>query len=186
MQYIRGYTIKSDEKTLARIVPPYFNRTYDRFCSHRQTPPRLDASDEPAIIIGDGYIYTPLNLFTDYITNGYKVHKDIIRVCIEQLYKQPLVRSDFPYITELTLRENNTAYIVHLLNYVKEKKSRKLEIVEERFTACDCTISVKTPFIPQKVRLVPEGKEIEFDYADGYTTFKLDRTSGHTMIEILK
>ncbi len=186
MQYVSGYSIKSDEKALARIVPPYFNRAYDRFCSHRQTPPQPDASDEPAIIMGEGYIYTSLNLFTDYITNGYKVHKDIIGSCIQQLYKQPLVKSDLPYITELTLRENDDAYIMHLLNYVKEKKSKKLEIVETEFTVCDCGISVKTPFTPQKVRLVPEGKDIEFKYADGYTTFNLEKTSGHTMVEIVR
>lgn len=186
MQYIRGYTIESEEKALAKVVPPYFNRTYDRFCSHRQTPPQLDVSDEPAIIIGEGYIYTSLNLFTDYITSGYKVHKDIVRVCIEQLYNQPLVKSDLPYVTELTLRENDTAYILHLLNYVKEKKSKRLEIVEERFTICDRSISVKTPFVPKQVRLVPENKEVTFGFANGYTTFSVDRASGHTIIEIMK
>lgn len=184
MQYIRGYSIRSDEKVLAEIVPPYFNRSYDRFCSHRQTPPQLATNGEPAIICGTGYVYCSSNLFTDYITSGYKVHKDMIKVLLDILYEQPLIRSDLPYLTELTVRENEEAYIVHLLNYIKEKKSKRLEIVEERFTILDRHISVKTPFEPVSVKVVPEGIDLPFTCKDGYVTILLTKAQGHTMIEI--
>ncbi|MHB8062861.1 MAG: alpha-amylase family protein, partial [Ruminiclostridium sp.] len=77
--YTKGFTIKTDKEVLAEIVLPYFNRTFDKFCSHRQTPPMLQASGEPAIVKNDRCVYISSPLFTDYVNNGYKVYRDILQ-----------------------------------------------------------------------------------------------------------
>ena len=60
--YERGYRVDSTDTEAAKIVPPYFNRTYQHFCSHRQTPPKRECSDEAAIIFGEGYVLSLIHI----------------------------------------------------------------------------------------------------------------------------
>lgn len=38
--YEAGEQVSGSGNVLAEIVDPYFSRTYEHFCSHRQTPPK--------------------------------------------------------------------------------------------------------------------------------------------------
>ena len=184
--YEQGYSISSQEVAAARIVEPYFNRSYLHFCSHRQTPPKKEAGDEPAVIFGSNYVYISSPLFTDYINNGYKVHREIIRACIDRLLPDRLVLTDLPTVTEMTVRENEEAYIIHLLNYVMQKKSKRLELIEETYPVYDRHLFIKLEKPPRMVLLEPEGTELPAVYQDGYLRVELPAVSGHTMIEVLR
>lgn len=184
--YERGYRVDSTDTEAAKIVPPYFNRTYQHFCSHRQTPPKRECSDEAAIIFGEGYVYVNSPLFTDYIQNGYKIHREIIRRCIRQLLPDLLVETELPTITEMTVRDNGKAYIIHLLNYVIQKKSKRLDLIEEEYPVIGGKISIRTERRPKRIVLQPEGTELSFEYKKGYAEVQLPVVSGHTMIEVTK
>lgn len=184
--YERGYTIVSDEQTTAEIIPPYFDRTYLHFCSHRQTPPRPNGNGEAAILFGKNYVYINSPLFTDYINNGYQPHREIIRSCIDYLLPDRFILTDLPSITELTVRANSNAYIIHLLNYVVQKKSKRLDLIEEEYPILGKHIQVKLNGNPQKISLVPDLIPLTWTYTNGYADIELPTVSGHTMIEILK
>ena len=184
--YERGCMIEAgDEETAAAmIVEPYFEREYDKFCSHRQTPPMLHPSQQPGIVLGDGYAIISSPLFSDYILNGYLVHRNILRCCLSHLLSRPLIKTDLPAISETTLRQNDQSHILHILNYVMQRKSKRLETIEDEYTVVGRKISVLTEKEPRSVRLVPEEKELPFRYENGYVTIDLPQISGHTMIEI--
>lgn len=186
--YQKGVTVEAlgDAVILANIVPPYFNRDYLNFCSHRQTPPVLEASDEPCIISNGSVIYINSPLFEDYCINGYKIHKDLISKCIDLLVKNPVIKANLPSLTEVTVRDIPSARIIHFLSYSITKKCKNMDLIEDAIFVPDTAIKVKIDFIPSKVMLVPEKSEISFDYIDGYVYFIIDKMKGHQMVAICR
>lgn len=184
--YEKGYVMEArgDEKVGAYIVNPYFNRSYKHFCSHRQTPPCMDATEEPGVIFGENYAIVSSPLFTDYIQSGYMTHREIIKVLLGYLLPEPLVKTDLPAISEMTVRKQEENYIVHILNYVLQKKSKRLEIIEDQYTVVDKVLKVRLDKCPESVVMVPANKELTFTYEDGYAVIELPMISGHTIIEI--
>lgn len=184
--YEKGCVLEAgeEESVQALIVDPYFNRSYKEFCSHRQTPPRIEGTGEPAVIYGNGYVLISSPLFSDYILNGYMVHREILKKSISHLMERPILRTDLPAISEVTVRKNEDAYIIHILNYVLQKKSKRLEIIEDQYTVLDKYIQLRVKTKPNSVRFVPEERELPFTYEDGYAKIQLPMLFGHTMLEI--
>lgn len=184
--YTKGEAVTlTDGTALAEIVEPYFNRSYDRFCSHRQTPPKLQSSGEAAIVEGRGILYCSSPLFTDYAKNGAHIYKEIIQVCIDKLYPVPLLKTDLPSITEVMLRRQRERLVLHLINYVIQKKCKLLDTIEERYTVENRTVFVRMDSRPSAVREVPKGAELPFSWAGGYLEIPIARAQGHTMIEVV-
>jgi hypothetical protein len=185
--YLKGEAVRlAGGRMLAETVHPYFNRTYDRYCSHRQTPPRPEGSGAPAIVEGEGVIYAASPLFEAYARRGYRVYRDILGALIARLLPRPLVASDLPALTELTLRELPDSVAVHLISYVISRRCRALDTIEARYTVPSGEVRVRTDFEPKSVRLVPEGTPLNFMWEDGYAVVPLENISGHAMIEISK
>ena len=184
--YEKGYVIRSGEEAIAEIVEPYFNRTYNRFSSHRQTPPKTAPCGEPAIIRGDGYILISSPLFTDYARSRYQAHRAILSQCIDMLMDKPLILTGLPSISELTVRENEDSFILHILNYVIARKAKRLDTIEERFLVKDARVRLRMERAPAAVMAVPAMEPLEHQYHDGYVDIRLNGISGHTMIEVRK
>ena len=183
--YEQGVSVRAlpNAEVLAYTVNPYFNRTYEHFCSHRQTPPD-QLTDEPCIVRNGGVIYIANPLFQDYAVNGCKIYRDIIQTCIELLLPQPLVRSSLPTIAELTLRRQNNKLILHILSYIIQRKCRSLDTIEEKLTLHNQKVSIKTNAKPNKVCLVPQMTELDYSYSDDYTHIEIPRIDGHQMVVI--
>lgn len=186
--YMKGCKVAMKEggKALAEIVAPYFNRSYESFCSHRQTPPVPEASGEPAVIASDACIYISSPLFSDYGYNGYKAYKDILVCCINKLLDRQLIRADLPALSEVTLRESSKGVVVHTLSYSISRKCKKLDIIEDAVELVGRRYTIYTGFKPARVEIVPEGKNVDFTYEDGFVTYRLDYQKGHSMVFISK
>jgi len=57
---------KAGTETVARIVEPYFDRNYLHFCSHSQTPNRLEASPYAAAAIKGRCAYAAFPAFAAF------------------------------------------------------------------------------------------------------------------------
>lgn len=169
-------------EVLARIVEPYFERSCEKFCSHRQTPPRPEASDDAGVIRCEGGICISFPVFRMYSDYGYTIYRDILARCLSELVPSPYLRTDLPAISELTLREHEDGYVLHMLNYVITRKARIMDTIEERFIVCDREVSVRTGACPKEVLRLPEKTPVPFTYADGYTTTRFAREEGYTGI----
>jgi hypothetical protein len=185
VMYERGVAVKvlQGTETIASITNPYFNRTYDRFCSHRQTPPS-EVSDEPCITRYKDVIYIAQPLFRDYALNGNKVYKQIIGECISRLLENPLIISDFPTTAEVTLRKQGNNYILHVLNYLIQRKCRNMDIIEEKLPLYDCKVRLRTDSQPVKVYTVPQAIELKYTFDGVYTDFAIPEIDGHQMVMI--
>ncbi len=174
---------KSEADVLARVVEPYFNRSYDRFCSHRQTPPAR-STDEPAIATGRNCAYVSAPIFSDYAQHGLQFYKLLLARVLGTLLPDPLLRIDLPSTGEAMLRQQGGNIVLHALNYVIQRKCRALDTIEDRWPLHDVAVSIRTDRTPLAVRLVPEGTEIPFTHADGRVAFRIPDIDGHRIVVI--
>ena len=67
VMYIRGMDVEAEPgaEVLASKVLPYFDRTYQHFCSHRQTPSSGQVGG-PAVVQQGRAIYFANPIFTEY------------------------------------------------------------------------------------------------------------------------
>lgn len=192
MDYVtteRGVCVraKAGSEILAYTVNPYFNRSEEHFCSHRQTPPNTEHSDEPAIIKSGSVIYVSNPLFTDFALNGVKVYKEILATLLSTLVPKPFVKADLPALSEVVLRENFNAdrsKILHVLNYIIQRKCQELDTVEDVIPLYNRRFEILCDQRPAFVRLVPEMVNLEFSYENGYVAFTVPELKGHTMVEM--
>ena len=178
--YHPGEQVEAKGEVLASIVNPYFARTYEHFCSHRQTPPQFDAEDGPAIVKDAHGIYVAFPAFRAYCDYGYVIYRDIIAKCIEELYEEPVFRTDLPQLTETTLWEKEEGLVVHMLNYVIQKKAKKLDTIEDVYTVLNKKLAVKCDYEPKAVVKLPEKTPVPYIYEDGYVNIKIECEQGYT------
>jgi hypothetical protein len=183
--YEQGVTVRGlpGATVSARIVNPYFNRTWEHFCSHRHTPPAA-LSEEPFVVRAPGCAYAAHPLFTDYALNGCRVYRDIVSRLIADFMGEPVVTADLPTTAELTLRRQGEDLILHVLHYIVQKKCRRLETVEEAIPLFDRKVSVRTGAAPRRVYLAPQEEDLPFRFESGRCAFTIPRVEGHQMVVI--
>lgn len=178
--YESGESVVGEGQVLAEVVEPYFSRGYDKFCSHRQTPPKTETSGEVGVIQCDGGIYLSFPVFRLYTDYGYTIYRDVVKHCIRQLMDSQILVTNLPPITELTLRQHRKGYVLHMLNYVVVRKAKVLDTIEEKFAVHNKEMKVKMGTCPQRVVVLPEQNEVPFTFSDGYTKFVIDCEEGYT------
>lgn len=177
--YEAGEQVSGSGNVLAEIVDPYFSRTYEHFCSHRQTPPKRESRGEPAILETEAGIYMAFPVFRMYTDSGYTVYRDLTAGCIRRLLKEPLIETDLPALTELNLRRQGQNYILHMLNYVVSGKAKMLDTIEEKYMVKDKSIRIRTGYSPAAVVRLPLCEKADFHYENGYTEIMIDYSSGY-------
>lgn len=178
--YEAGESVTGNGEVLAELVNPYFSRGAVQFCSHRQTPPTCEVSGDAGILRCQGGIYVSFPIFRLYTDYGYTVYRDVLERCICELLDMPLLLTDLPTITELTLRSNQQGYILHMLNYVISRKAKILDTIEEKYTVCNKFIKVRTEICPEKVINIRTQKEVAFEFEGGYTKIGIEQEAGYT------
>src|SRR5206468_794568 len=82
--------------TLARVVEPYFQRSWRQFSSHQQTPGSKLTSFAAAVQGGKGQggrvAYISYPIFSAFATHGNFPYRLLVRNGIERLLPDPIVR----------------------------------------------------------------------------------------------
>lgn len=185
--YLQGYNVKAsvDATILSNVVDPYFNRSYDKFCSHRQTPPDK-LTDDPAIIYNKNTAYIASDIFADYAVNGVKVYRQFVEKLLDILYLKRIVYAELPITAELTLRKQGDCTILHILNYIIQRKCSNLDTVDEIWTLRDVRVSLLSESKPKAVKECVSQNLIEFEYTtDGRVNFIIPEINGHQMIQVV-
>ncbi len=180
-----GSDAGSSTRVMAYLTDPYFNRTYDRFCSHSQTPPDrhlMGTERKPFIVRNGNVIYIANPLFRDYALNGNKVFKDLIVSCIYRLLNDPIIKTNLPSTAEVTLRKQGDRLVLHLLHYIPHRRCKALDTIEDRIPLYNAVISVRMVKKPSKVYLAPQGDELKFSFDSAYAHVTVSEINGHQML----
>ena len=79
---------------LAMIREPYFNRTYEKYSSHRETPYLLEDSKYPAIVQNGNTIFFSHSIDQLYFNHGMRIHRQLFGNAINRLNPKHMIKVD--------------------------------------------------------------------------------------------
>ena len=180
-------TPEAGTRVLASLTAPYFNRTWDHFCSHRQTP--MDPESPvayPGITMNaaGNVIYLAHPIFEGYRRQAPLWYKRLFQAALKLLLPDPLVITDAPTTAQITvMRQTAPARtVVHLLHYIPERRGLEFDTIEDVIPLHNVALSIRAEGAPQQVYLAPEGSGLAFTYRDGRVQCVVPRVDGHQMV----
>ena len=187
VMYIRGMEVHAREgsEVLARVVPSYFDRTWEHFCSHRQTP-SAGRESHPAIVRTANTLYFSSPIFTIYQKVAPLWCKRLLLNALDLLLPQPLIRHRGPSTLLVTLNEQpaQKRQVVHLLHYIPERRGELFDVVEDVIPLHNLAISVRVAQAVQRVATVPQQETLPFTMRENRVEFTVPVIHGHQMIEL--
>jgi hypothetical protein len=170
-------------EVLADAYVPYFNRTWEHFCSHRHTPAEKQG-DYPAIVQQGRVVYFAHPVFGGYQKHGARWYKQLVLNCLSRLLPRPLVKTDAPSTADVTVTRQPAEgrAIVHILHYIPERRSETIDTIEDVIPLHDVTVQLRLDQPPQRAYLAPQEAELPVTYADGYASVTVPEVRGHQMV----
>jgi len=184
--YSKGMDIEVEEADiLLNKTKSYFDRTWEHYSSHRQTP-SSGKPGGPAIVKNGNVIYFAHNVFSQYQQNGPIWYKKLVLNALDILLTEPVVRLNAPSTAEVTINEqpDENRYVIHFLHYIPQRRTSTIDIIEDVIPIYDVKASVKVPDKIKKVVLVPEMRSIDFELKKGRIEFVIPKVEGHQMVEL--
>jgi hypothetical protein len=174
-------TAVGSAKALAKVVEPYFDRSWRHFSSHFQTPPDKPSRFAAAVQNGRaGYIAYPI--FTAFGRHGSGPFRLLVRNLLDRLLPEPLLRVAAPTGTETSVTRQGRRTIVHLLHYSPERRAENLDLIEDVVPLFDFPMSLKLDRAPRHVFTAPDETPVEFEYLAGRVNLRVPELRGHAMI----
>ncbi len=170
-------------ESLGRLVDTYFNRAYDHFCSHNQTP-YSNRSSYPIAVRKGRVAYLAPEVFKAYREHSYYLYKAIVGRILDALLPEPMVKAKVPSAMEVSVNRqaSPTRLIAHLVNFQPQRRHINVEWIEELYPVRDVQLGVRTGYTPRKVYLVPQGKDIPFRMTGGYCQVTVPEVKAHQMV----
>ncbi len=181
--YITSNKVKNiDGTVLATVSHPYFSRTYDHYCGHKNTPYNKDAQEYAGIIKKGNVIYIANPLTANYFEFGAVMHKRIFMEALDKVY-QPQVEIELysqGRISFLKQKEQNR-YCLGML-YASPVKRGKAEIIEDIIPIYNIPIKIKVRETIKKVYSPVTDKEYDFTQNNNEIMFTVDKLLCHDII----
>jgi len=186
--YQKGMLVEplAGSTVLAETLIPYFNRTYQHFCSHRHTPSSGKTGYPGIVYNGKNALYFAHPIFTQYNENAPLWVKKLLLNAIDLLLPEPLLRHDGPSTVIATVNEQAARdhQIIHLLHYIPERRGQAFDVIEDIIPLYNLNLSLRLEQSVKSVALVPQGQALEFTHSSKRLNFKVPKIMGHQMIEI--
>ena len=166
---------------LAKVVEPYFDRSWRHFSSHFQTPADKPSRFAAAVQKRNvGYVSYPV--FTAFALHGNTPYRLLVRNLLERLLPEPLLRVKGPTTTETSVQRQGKRTIVHLLQYAPERRTERLDLIEDIVPLFDVPLSLELDQSPKKVYMAPDETPVAFEYLAGRVNLRVPEIRGHAMV----
>lgn len=175
----------SSAEIIATVKEPYFNRTYAKYCSHQNTPNKLEDAEYPAAIKKGNIVYMAHNVCEMYFVHGAQYHRDYLINALKLIYKSPVMQVKLPSAgrARLANQKGKNRYILHLLYASPIQRGRTLvieDIIEIR--DIDVCLRIKEPI--KSAVLIPSNKEIAFVEENGEVKFSVPSLKFHQIVAL--
>ena len=164
----------------------FFNRSFERFCSHKHSP-CADVDSSPAIVFGKDGAYIAWNVFTEYATNGAIINKDtVVRVLDRLLGDEKTLVTSLPSAGVVTLNEQKekSRYVLHALYAVPIKRGESTHVIEDLIPIHNTEFTVRCDREIKRVTLAPEERELPFECEGGVCRFTLPEFTSSQMVAL--
>lgn len=180
--YETGSAVKAapGASVLARCWRPYFDTTYLHF-QVEQTPP-WQPTEFAAVVATNSTLYFAAPLFRTYDRYAYAFDRDLLGRCLRRLLPDPLIHADGPSTLEVTVTEQQGRMIVHLLNYLPQRRGLNMDVVEDVIPLQNIKLALRSARRPGKAYLAPQKKALPLEYSRGYVSVTVPTVTGHQMV----
>ncbi|MEN6479157.1 MAG: alpha-amylase family protein [Anaerolineales bacterium] len=168
---------------LATIKEPYFDRTYGHYCSHRNTPNRVETAEHPAALRCGNVVFLAHRLGEIYYRGGARVHRQFLINALRLLHERPAIEAELPSAGRVTLmhQPEQRRYIAHLL-YAPPLQRGGCLVIEDQPPLHDVGLRVRVPEPVTGVTLAPQGEGLPFERRDGVLAMKVPLVVGHQAV----
>jgi hypothetical protein len=185
VMYERALNLRpaADATVLADIWQPYFNRTWEHFCSHSHTPCERQ-SEWPAVLQKGRIIQFAHPIFGMYQRHGARAYKLMVLNALARLLPAPLIKTDAPTTAHLTVNRQAAQgrSVVHLLHYIPERRANNIDTIEEVIPLSRVSLALRLEGEPARIYLAPGGEDLPFSYEEGYARVLVPEVRGHQMV----
>lgn len=168
---------------LARIREPYFDRTYATYCSHLNTPYRLEDAQHPGVIRKGNVVFMAHRLGRIYLKNGARVHRTIFINALRLIHRKPMVETVLPSAGRVSLLHQSLRkrYVAHLLYGPPLQRGRCL-VIEDLPALYQVPVVVRLPVQVKRARLIPDGVELPMKRSNGTVRVTVPEFSCHAAV----
>lgn len=199
VMYLKSQQVKpTTGKALAGIRNPYFNRTWEHYCSHQHAP-AADLSDYAAAVRKDNILYLAHPIFSIYAAQGAVAYREYAANAIRlMLGDDATIDTNLPSTARVSLmyQPEWDRYVLHVLHantilrgssvklsqegYVRD--SHPVEVIEDLIPLRDVEVVLRLPEPVKSVTLEPQGKEISFAVENDRIKVRIDEFTCHQMV----
>ena len=184
VMYERGLQVVpvDNAEVLAAVYQPYFNRTFEHFCSHHHTP--LDKiTNDPGIVQQGRILYFAHPIFGCFGNHGMIFYKQVVLNALKRLLPEPLVVAAGPTTLHITWNRQpeQERTVAHLMHYIPEKRTQAADSIEDIIPLHDVTVRFRCP-APSRVYLAPEQTDLPFEVKGDYVEVTVPVVMGHAMV----
>jgi hypothetical protein len=174
----------TDGEILACKKEPYFSRTYGHYCSHQNTPYKVECSENPGAVKKGNVVYIAHSVFKQYYDHGAQIHRDYVINALRLVYKSPNLRvENLPSAGRVRFvkQPGNNRYVLHLL-YASPIQRGRAQVIEDMPPIYDVKALIEVKDTVKKAYLAPQGDEIGFVQEGNKVTVTVPKIQCHQMV----
>ena len=174
-----------DAQVFAEFITPYFSRTYEHFCGHKNTPHNKSSQHYPAIAKKGNVVYLSHSLPREYYGYGSLYHKRYFMLALKLVHSGSLQVEGLGSQGRCTAihQPEQSRYCVNMV-YASPVKRGMAEIIEDIFPVYNVRVKLKTDKAIKKVYLALDGQELEFGSDNGEVKFTIPEFECHTSVVV--
>ncbi len=181
----------TDGESLGEVFDPYFDRTPRHFSGHVNAPSQPEPTGFVAGSAKGRFTWFAHPVFTCYYTAGAVAMLEIAERLIGfALNKRKMIETTLPRAGRATLRHSpgKKADVLHLLHATPALRGTlggaPIQPIQDLITLSGIAVTLAATGPIAGVRLVPEGRALEYRIDDGRVAFTVPDLRGHAMVEI--
>jgi hypothetical protein len=170
-------------EAMGKMITTYFNRAYDHFCSHNQTP--FDKKTRhPVAALKDRVAYLAPAVFKAYRDHAYPVYKTMVANILDRLLPEPMVRTAAPSAMEVSVNRQTKEkrLVAHMVNFQPQRRHINVEWIEDIYPVNDIALAVRTGKCPTSVYLAPHRESVSFRMNGDYCELTVPEVKAHQMV----
>lgn len=180
--YSAAHRVQTENgEVYAVLFRPYFKRTYEKFCSHQNTPYFTASAEYPACVKVKNLVYFAHEIFTQYYRYGNYYTKKFIDAVLRENYR-PVVAVDGLMScgrVRFVRQSANKRYVLHLM-YGAPVKRGSVEVLEDFPEIRDIGVRL---LVQEKIKSIEQpltGEKLSFCSERGIVSFIVPKMRMHT------
>jgi len=182
--YNPAFKVKAaDAQVLAKVKEPYFNRTYARYCSHQNTPYRLEDADYPAAVRKGRVIYLAHPVCSMYYHNGSQYHRQYLINALKLLNPDTVLNARMQSAGRVNFvrQPDKNRYVLHLLYASPIQRGRTL-VIEDILPVYDIPVQLKIKEKVKRAYLAPQNNDLFFVQDDDTVSITVPKVDCHQIL----